>query len=524
MPNFSIHPHLQSLRTPVHGGAAQLIEQGLDPRLLDDFSASILPISPPDAVHKAIANADVRAYPDPACTLLRKTIAAQHGVGPEQVLCANGSVALIQAVARACLSPGDTALIIGPTFGEYAAAARSAGAEVVETQTTNVDEAIAAIVAHEPALVFLCNPNNPTGHRWPVADVDRIAAAAPLVLDEAYAGFLRPPPPSAVGPGRLVLRSLTKDHALAGVRIGYAIGEPEVLAVLAHLLAPWGVSAIAQAAALAALNAPTSYRVAIDAMWTERDRLMTKIAALGFPVQSSAVPFFLVDVGDASRVATQLLKSGIVVRDCTSFGLPKYIRVSPQSPAAGDRLLAAMAGKSVDRSVAAGRIVLVLGGARSGKSRLAERLAEECGGDAVTYIATAEVRDEEMADRIKKHRQDRPDTWETIEEPRNAAAAVGDAVHETVLLDCLTLLCTNLLLGVDEQAAHQEIEHMLEVAHNRKGTLIIVSNEVGNGIVPVNALARQFRDLQGILNRRIAEAADTVLLVVAGQPLVLKGR
>ena len=155
---------------------------------------------------------------------------------------------------------------------------------------------------------------------------------------------------------------------------------------------------------------------------------------------------------------------------------------------------------------------------------MAERLAEECGGDAVTYIATAEVRDEEMADRIKKHRQDRPDTWETIEEPRNAAAAVGDAVHETVLLDCLTLLCTNLLLGVDEQAAHQEIEHMLEVAHNRKGTLIIVSNEVGNGIVPVNALARQFRDLQGILNRRIAEAADTVLLVVAGQPLVLKGR
>ena len=92
-----------------------------------------------------------------------------------------------------------------------------------------------------------------------------------------------------------------------------------------------------------------------------------------------------------------------------------------------------------------------------------------------------------------------------------------------MLLDCLTLLSTNLLLGSDEQTAHEEIDRMVDVALHRRGTLIVVSNEVGNGIVPVNALARQFRDLQGVLNRRIAEAADTVLLVVAGQSLTLKG-
>ena len=112
---------------------------------------------------------------------------------------------------------------------------------------TLLSEVLHAIAQHDPALVFLCNPNNPTGHLWSTADVDRIAAAAPLVLDEAYAGFLRPPPPPAEGPGRLVLRSLTKDHALAGLRIGYAVGEPALLSVLEKLLAPWGVSTAAQA-------------------------------------------------------------------------------------------------------------------------------------------------------------------------------------------------------------------------------------------------------------------------------------
>ena len=187
------------------------------------------------------------------------------------------------------------------------------------------------------------------------------------------------------------------------------------------------------------------------------------------------------------------------------------------------RLLAALQGEPVRRSPSTGRIVLVLGGARSGKSRLAERLAEDHGGNAVTYIATAEVRDEEMAERVAQHRQDRPSTWQTIEEPRHVAAALAKAEHATVLLDCLTLLSTNLLLGSDEQTAHEEIDRMVDVALHRRGTLIVVSNEVGNGIVPVNALARQFRDLQGVLNRRIAEAADTVLLVVAGQSLTLKG-
>ena len=150
-------------------------------------------------------------------------------------------------------------------------------------------------------------------------------------------------------------------------------------------------------------------------------------------------------------------------------------------------------------------------------------MARDAGGLAVTYLATAEVRDGEMADRVRQHREDRPSEWQTLEEPLHAAQALAKAEHETVLLDCLTLLATNHLLGKGEQAAYDELDCLIEAARNREGTLFIVSNQVGDGIVPANALARRFRDLQGNLNQRLAAAADTVLLVVTGLPMTLKG-
>ena len=140
-----------------------------------------------------------------------------------------------------------------------------------------------------------------------------------------------------------MIRSLTKDHALAGVRIGYALGAPSLLSALGRVLAPWGVSAIAQAAATAALQNPAPYRAAIDALWAERQRLTAGAAALGFTVEPGQAPFFLVRVEDAAQITARLLEAGIVVRDCSSFGLPQHIRISPQRPEAGDRLLASLA-------------------------------------------------------------------------------------------------------------------------------------------------------------------------------------
>ena len=167
------------------------------------------------------------------------------------------------------------------------------------------------------------------------------------------------------------------------------------------------------------------------------------------------------------------------------------------------------------------RLTLVLGGARSGKSRYAESLIT-ARAPPWTYVATAEARDEEMAERIAVHQQRRAAGWQTIEAPHDLAGALGAAPAEApVLIDCLTLWLSNRMLAdIDVDAEMARFEEALD---RRAGMVVLVSNEVGFGIVPDNALARRFRDLQGRLNQRIAARADRVALVVAGLPLIVKG-
>jgi len=167
------------------------------------------------------------------------------------------------------------------------------------------------------------------------------------------------------------------------------------------------------------------------------------------------------------------------------------------------------------------RRVLVLGGARSGKSSLAERLAEHFQKPRI-YIATAQPFDAEMRDRIEKHQTDRGNSWRTIEAPLELATAFSQVGEGNVtLLDCATLWLSNQLLAeVDPDAA---CEAFVAATARCPGDLIVVSNEVGQGIVPENALARRFRDAQGRLNQQLATASDLVILVAAGLPLVLKG-
>jgi adenosylcobinamide kinase/adenosylcobinamide-phosphate guanylyltransferase len=164
-------------------------------------------------------------------------------------------------------------------------------------------------------------------------------------------------------------------------------------------------------------------------------------------------------------------------------------------------------------------IHLVIGGARSGKSSFAERQARES-GLAVTYVATCEARDEEMDARIAYHRERRPAEWRTVEEPLALAETLlREATAERCLLvDCLTLWLSNAMFAKRED----EIDKLLATLPTLPGRILLVSNEVGWGIVPENALARCFRDEQGRLNQRIAAIADRVTLVAAGLPLVLK--
>ncbi len=179
-----------------------------------------------------------------------------------------------------------------------------------------------------------------------------------------------------------------------------------------------------------------------------------------------------------------------------------------------------------------GKIVLVTGGARSGKSRFAEQYAAR-NGRQVAYIATAEIYDSEMEFRVKLHRQRRPADWKTYEAPYDAHETLTEAAHngvDMVLFDCLTLYVSNFLCSLESIAdshrnymlAKEKIDLLLAAAKESPGTTIFVTNEVGSGIVPENHLSREYRDIVGIVNQWVGRAADEVYLVTCGLAVNIK--
>jgi adenosyl cobinamide kinase/adenosyl cobinamide phosphate guanylyltransferase len=165
-------------------------------------------------------------------------------------------------------------------------------------------------------------------------------------------------------------------------------------------------------------------------------------------------------------------------------------------------------------------LALVLGGARSGKSRFAEGLLARHAPPWL-YVATAEAGDAEMVTRIAAHKARRGTDWMTVEAPRDLAGVLAEHGDRPALVDCLTLWLSNLMLA--DAAVDAEIARLEQALEQARAPVVLVANEVGSGIVPDNALARRFRDLQGQLNQRLAARADRVILMVAGLPLFVKG-
>ena len=172
-------------------------------------------------------------------------------------------------------------------------------------------------------------------------------------------------------------------------------------------------------------------------------------------------------------------------------------------------------------------LILIVGGARSGKSALAERLARQ--GDKTLFVATAEALDTDMAARIAAHRRNRPSGWTTLEEPLDLNAAIPPALsgHDTCLLDCLTLWVSNLLISLErspnaEAEILSAVKRLMDVCERSSATWIVVSNEVGLGVIPASPLGRAYRDILGRVNQAVASRADRVYLTVAGYALDVK--
>ena len=357
---------------PIHGGVkpAELRALGLKPEDVLDFSASVSPIGPPEGVRDALIQVDLAAYPDPQCLLLREAIsnhlssASSEPVSTENILVGNGSTEIIHLLARAYLSPpraraANTTFILTPTYGEYEGACRLMGSTIscltgLDRPGFKWDVELAArrIAQEKPSLIFLCNPNNPTGVFLNHNEILLLAQAADgtgglLVLDEAYLSFVEEPwdSLSLLGLGPVILvRSMTKDYGLTALRLGYSVASEEVKQRLGALQPDWSVNGLSQAAGLAAL-ADTGYLDrARQAVTQSKSFLSARLENLGFSVQPSAANFLLVRVGDATGWSDKLIRQGLAVRDCTSFGLPEYIRVGIRPMADCQRLAEVMAG------------------------------------------------------------------------------------------------------------------------------------------------------------------------------------
>lgn len=350
---------IAALSNVAHGAFdfGELERMGLRPDEIIDFSVNSNPFGPSPRLSEALRSIVPDRYPDRECLALRRALAAQRQCSIDCVLVGNGAAELIWLVALAWLNPQRRALIIGPTFGEYARAAQMMGAAVRVWQAGpqrdfQIDMAeIEHLLAQErPQVVFWCNPNNPTGVFIPDQFLHELAGRHPatlFVIDQAYRRFVFDQPESftpadALPPNALILRSMTKDYALAGLRLGYAIGRGEIIQALAAVQPPWSVNAAAQAAGLAALQDEAHLSRALERLALARREMIRDLLQAGLAVRPSSTHFFLVEVGDAARFRRTLLQAGAQVRDCASFGLPAWVRIATRRPEENKRLAEAV--------------------------------------------------------------------------------------------------------------------------------------------------------------------------------------
>jgi threonine-phosphate decarboxylase len=348
-----------------HGGNVFAVARalGIPPSEILDFSANINPLGPAPGVRDALMDAfgSLVHYPDSRCTELREALARSHGLKTSNICVANGSTELIYLLPR--LAPGKRALVIAPSFSEYANALMRDDCRVEYLVLESADgfalplEQIKVRLNEGFDLCILGNPGNPTGRLYPLAEIKDIfhlcrSMGSLLVVDEAFMDFCEEESAkhiASVSDGILVLRSMTKFHAIPGLRLGYAVAAEGVIERIAAMREPWSVNTPAQVAGLASLT-DTEYAIATRRMIVnEKEILSAGIAALpGLRPFPSAANFILVQIvhGPAAcELAERLTGERILIRNCANFtGLDdRFFRVAVRDRGENDRLLGALA-------------------------------------------------------------------------------------------------------------------------------------------------------------------------------------
>lgn len=317
------------------------------------------PLGPSPKVLAALQAAlpELHLYPDAQAYTLSRAIAARHGVTPDMVRVGNGADGLIRELCVSYLEDNDEVLTSASSFPVYDISTAVMRARLVKTPLKDLGfdlQAMAATITDRTRLIFLCNPNNPTGTIVTADEVAEFMRHVPdtaiVVFDEAYHEFVDSPAYpdglSYVKEGRrnvVVLRTFSKAYGIAGIRLGYGIAHPELLAPLRAATESFPVNRLAQVAGLAALEDDEFMARTVAMNAAGRAYLCREFDCLGLPYAASHTNFILVHVGpEAKTIFQELLKRGVIVRPCTGYDLPEYLRVSIGTEAQNARFIAAL--------------------------------------------------------------------------------------------------------------------------------------------------------------------------------------
>ncbi|HET9763032.1 MAG TPA: histidinol-phosphate transaminase [Casimicrobiaceae bacterium] len=332
-------------------------EYGLAEDSIVKLASNENPRGPSPRAREAVMAActGITRYPDGNGFALKSALAARFGVAMEQIVLGNGSNDVLELATQAFLRPGDDAVYSQHAFAVYPLATQARGATGIEVPARDYGhdlDAMARAVTFRTRILFVANPNNPTGTWIPPAQVKAFLAAVPrdrlVVLDEAYDEYLEPAQRSpsvswlAEHPNLIVSRTFSKAYGLAGLRIGFGLMDGAVADMLNRVRQPFNVSSIAQAAALAALDDTEYVDESARLNRVGMAQLTRGLDALGAAYVPSHANFVLVHVGDGGRVYERLLRQGVIVRPVANYGLPHHVRVTVGLPEENRRFLTAL--------------------------------------------------------------------------------------------------------------------------------------------------------------------------------------
>jgi histidinol-phosphate aminotransferase len=341
------NPNIAHIPPNIHGGIdyREAADHGIPPESLLDFSVNCNPFGPPPQIFEALSGTSVDSYPDSESTELRQALAAKLNISPDNIIMGSGSTELIRLVALAYFSPARRVLIPQPTYGEYEIACHLVSAGIIKQPADekkqfriDIDETVELVKKHRPHGIFLCNPNNPTGQYLTETEIGYLLQNTEdclVLLDEAYIAFTDEIWSSTElmkqYQNLFIFRSMTKDYALAGLRLGYGMASESVISVLNRIKPPWNVTVLSQKAGKTALQADEYIQECSLKIHEAKTYLFEELTSLGFKPVPSQSNFFLVKTGNVAEFRRILMEKGILVRDCTSFGLPDYIRLAPRT-------------------------------------------------------------------------------------------------------------------------------------------------------------------------------------------------